>query len=629
MRRPLLIGIPVLVSLLVISQLSSQLAAQQQAEKIDLNAIYKIKTAEIGNGGGGRGGRGPARAPIMETMFNLTDLYGPRLTNSPQFRAAGDWAVKQLKEWGLSNVHLEPWSTVPPAAAQTPPAADAANNAAPGGGRAQARGPIPSWQMTGYSGAMIEPSYMPIIGYPQAWSGGTNGPIAAEAVLAPPIQTMADMDKLHGKLTGKIVLTAAEPQLQLPTTPLAHRYTEEELNGLMPEIFPAGGRGGGGGRGGNANLTPQEQQAFTRRQQTFFKDEGALATITASATGQAGMVFANNGAPRTGDPTKNLPALAITAEHYNRIARLLDHNVKVKLAFDIKVEWDTSKTEAFNVVAEIPGTTKPEELVMVGGHFDSWHMGTGATDNAVGSAVAMEVMRILKTADLKMDRTVRMALWSGEEEGELGSQAYVKEHFADPQDMKLKPEHKGFAGYFNIDNGAGRIRGIYLQGNEACRPIFEQWFAAIKDVTPGAVTIRNTGGTDHQSFDAVGLPGFQFIQDPLDYDTRTHHSNMDVYDRVQQADLEQMALVEARSSSTRPRLGRTSCRVRTYRRLAEAAGAVEGAARGGETDTCHLLRGTASLVLEGFINGRDSAIFKRLPVRSPGPRPSPDLRPAA
>ena len=556
MRRTLFIGI--FAATLSIPLLIN---AQQQTEKIDLNVIHRIKTAEIGDGGrgggGGRGGRGPNLPPIMETMYNLTDRYGPRLTNSPQYRAAGDWAVGQLKEWGLSNVHLEPFTTVPPPPAPNPDG-DNADGANAGGGRGGARGPIPSWQMTGYSGAMIEPSYMPIIGYPQAWSGGTNGPLTAEAMLVQPVQTMADMDKLHGKLTGKIVLIANPPALTLPTTPMAHRYTDEELNGLVPEIFPAGGRGGAaGGRGGNANanLTPQEQAAFTRRQATFWKDEGALATITASVNGQSGIVFANNGSPRTGDPTKNIPALAITAEHYNRIVRLLEHNVPVKLSFDIKVEWDTTKTEAFNVIAEIPGTAKPNELVMVGGHFDSWHMGTGATDNAVGSAVAMEVMRILKSQNLKMDRTVRMALWSGEEEGELGSAAYVKDHFADPQDMKLKAEHQGFAGYFNVDNGAGKIRGIYLQGNESCRPIFEQWFAAIKDVTPGAVTIRNTGGTDHQSFDAVGLPGFQFIQDPLDYDSRTHHSNMDTYDRVQQADIEQMAVVEAffvYQAATRP-----------------------------------------------------------------------------
>jgi len=227
----------------------------------------------------------------------------------------------------------------------------------------------------------------------------------------------------------------------------------------------------------------------------------------------------------------------------------------VKLAFDIKTKFDLTSTDAFNVVAEIPGTTKPNELVMVGGHFDSWHMGTGATDNAAGSAVAMEVMRILKSLNLKMDRTVRLALWAGEEEGLLGSRAYVKEHFADTATMKTTAEHDGFAGYFNIDNGTGKIRGIYLQGNEMVRPIFEQWFAALKDLTPGVITARNTGGTDHQSYDAVGLPGFQFIQDPMDYDTRTHHSNMDVYDRIQQGDMEQMAIIEAvfvYQAATRP-----------------------------------------------------------------------------
>jgi Zn-dependent M28 family amino/carboxypeptidase len=320
---------------------------------------------------------------------------------------------------------------------------------------------------------------------------------------------------------------------------------------MVPDVIPGGnaaGRGGAGrgGRGGNqANMTPEERQAFMEKQANFWKNEGVLATITASARGQSGTVFASNGSPRSGDPTKNLPSVAITAENYNRIARLLDHNVPVKLSFDIQTEFDMSQTDSFNVIAEIPGTTKPNELVMVGGHFDSWHMGTGATDNGAGSAVAMEVMRLLKSQNIKMDRTVRMALWGGEEEGLLGSRAYVKDHFADTADMKLKPEHDGFAGYFNIDNGTGRIRGIYLQENEMVRPIFEQWFAALKDITPGVITIRNTGGTDHQSYDAVGLPGFQFIQDPMDYDTRTHHSNMDVFDRIQQQDMEQMAVVEA------------------------------------------------------------------------------------
>jgi carboxypeptidase Q len=348
--------------------------------------------------------------------------------------------------------------------------------------------------------------------------------------------------------------------LTFPTTPLARRYTEPELAELVPELIPVPGAGGGrGGRGGQAaalqNMTPEERQAFTEKQRTFFQDEGVLLTITASARGQSGTVFASNGGARTGDPTKNLPQVSITAENYNRIARLLEHNVPVKLSFDIKTQFDMSNTDSFNVIAEIPGATKPNELVMVGGHFDSWHMGTGATDNAAGSAVAMEVMRILKSLNLKMDRTVRMGLWGGEEEGLLGSAAYVKEHFADPTTMKPTTEHDNFSGYFNVDNGTGRIRGIYLQGNEMVRPIFEAWFAALKDLTPGVITIRDTGGTDHQSYDRVGLPGFQFIQDPMDYDTRTHHSNMDVYDRIQAADMEQMAIIEAAfvyHAATRP-----------------------------------------------------------------------------
>jgi len=510
------------------------LLAQQQ-EKVDLNVIHKIKTAELGGGGGGFGGGGAGGgrggSQVMNIMYNLTDRYGPRLTNSPQFRAAGEWATSYLKELGLSNVHLEKWSTDP--------------------------NKIPSWQITGYSGAMVEPTYMPIIGVPVAWTGSTSGAVTGEAMLAS-VQTQADMDKYHGKLKGKIVLTSLDANgtpgaldLPFPTTALAHRYTDMELSDLIPELLPTAGRGGRGGRGGarggrggaNANMTPEELQAFQNKLRNFWKDEGVLLTLQASARGESGTLF-GGGAQNRMDTT-NLPQVAITAEHYNRIARLLEHEVPVKLSFDIKTQFDTSLTDSFNVIAEIPGSSKPNELVMVGGHFDSWHYGTGATDNAAGSAVAMEVMRILKSLNLKMDRTVRMALWGGEEEGLLGSRAYVKEHFADVATMKPTTEHDGFSSYFNIDNGTGRIRGIYLQGNEMARPIFESWFAALKDLTPGVITIRNTGGTDHQSYDAVGLPGFQFIQDPMDYDTRTHHSNMDVYDRIQPGDMEQMAIIEA------------------------------------------------------------------------------------
>ncbi len=504
-------------------------------EKVDLNVIRKIKAAEFG--GGGRGAAPGGGSQVMNIMYNLTDRYGPRLTNSPQFRAAGEWAVGQLKEWGLTNAHLEKWAT--------------------SGGRG---GPIPSWEIKGYSGAMVEPTYMPLIGYPQAWTGSTNGPAIGEVVLAS-VQTPADLDKWHGKLKNKIVFLVAPLDLAFPTTPLAHRYTDDELAALVPEILPVGGaaagRGGRGGRGpgATATMTPEERQAFTEKQRTFWQDEGVLATVTASARGEGGTVFASNGAPRTGDPTKNLPSVAITAENYNRIARLVEHGVPVKVSFDIKTQFDTSNTDSFNVIADIPGTSKPNEFVMVGGHFDSWHMGTGATDNGAGSAAAMEAVRILKSLNLKMDRSIRLALWGGEEEGLLGSAAYVKAHFADIATMKPTAEHEGMAAYFNVDNGTGKIRGIYLQGNDMCRPIFEEWFAPLKDLTPGVITARNTGGTDHQSYVAVGLPGFQFIQDPMDYDTRTHHSNMDVYDRIQQGDLEQIAVIEAAflyDAATRP-----------------------------------------------------------------------------
>jgi len=287
------------------------IVAQQTTEKVDLSVIHKIKIAELGGGGrggggGGRGGEGRGGSQIMNIMYNLSDRYGPRLVNSPQFKRAGDWAVSQLKEWGISNAHLEKWSTA--------------------GGRG---GAIPSWEITGYSGAMVEPTYMPIIGYPQAWSGGTGGPITGDAVMAS-IQAPADLDKWHGKLKGKVVLTAPLQELAFPTTPLGRRYTDEELKELEPEVFPTGGgRGGRGGFPGQnaalAAMTPEERTAFQEKQSKFWAEEGVLLTITASARGQSGTVFASNGSPRTGDPTKNLPSVAITAENYNRIARLLAH----------------------------------------------------------------------------------------------------------------------------------------------------------------------------------------------------------------------------------------------------------------------------------------------------------------
>jgi carboxypeptidase Q len=286
------------------------------------------------------------------------------------------------------------------------------------------------------------------------------------------------------------------------------------------------------------------------------RDEGVMLTITAGQNGSGGAIFASSGGSYDPKHPVAVPGVALMPEQYNRIARLLEHKVAVKLEFNIQNELSTNNVDSFNIVGEIPGTgPHKDQLVMLGAHFDSWHGGTGATDNAAGSAVMMEAVRVLKAINQPLDRTVRIALWGGEEEGLLGSRAYVKEHFGDRETMKITAEHARVSGYFNYDNGTGKIRGVYLQGNDMMRPIFESWFAPFKDLGAGAISIRNTGGTDHLSYDAVGLPGFQFIQDPMDYETRTHHSNMDVYDRIQPGDLMQASAIIASfvyNTATRP-----------------------------------------------------------------------------
>jgi hypothetical protein len=494
--------------------LAPVLALAQSTEKVDLNVIHRIKEEALGR-----------NSKVMDNMFYLTDVNGPRLTDSKGYRAAGEWAVKRLKEYGLENVHLEKW------------------------------GPFgKAWNVEFYSGHMIEPQYQTIIAYPVAWTPGTNGVVSGNPILVTP-QTQEELDKFKGKLAGKIVMVSPKRDLQMVTAPMGTRYTDAELTDIqtaqiqVPGFGGRGGRGGApggrGGRGGAAGgVTPQAIQRFLR-------EEKPALVIQISNNGDGGTLF-GGGASRgvadfngdTVDPLTNPPTVVMAAEHYNRIARLVEHEIPVKLQFEIKASFDDN-VDSFNVIAELPGGAKKDELVMVGGHFDSWHYGTGATDNAAGSAIAMEVMRVLKQSNLKMDRTIRMALWGGEEQGLLGSRAYVKEHFADPATMKPTSEHEKFAGYWNIDNGTGKIRGIYLQGNEMCGPIFEKWLEPFKDLGANTITVRNTGGTDHQSFDAVGLPGFQFIQDTMDYNTRTHHSNMDVYDRIQATDMMQMSAIEA------------------------------------------------------------------------------------
>jgi hypothetical protein len=482
------LAIAVLVFLLALP-----VVGQVQDEKVDLDAIYRIKE------------EGLNRSQVMDILSYLTDVYGARLTGSPQIKAAGEWARKKLNEWELAQVNLETWGPF---------------------GR--------GWTNEKFYGRVLSTTNFPVIAYPKAWTPGTNGPVTAD-VLSAVINNEQDFDKFRGQLRGKYVLTTAMRDVPAQFEAPGRRLTDEELGTLSNQPIQTGQRGGGPG---------QNNQRFNERRLRFYLDEGVVATIDPGA-GSGGTVFVQGGGGRTAsDPP--VPAQVVMAvEHYGRIWRLLDKKIPVRLEMDIQNKFYDDDLNSFNVVGEIPGTDKADELVMLGAHFDSWHTGTGATDNAAGSAVMMEAVRILKATGLKMRRTVRIGLWTGEEEGILGSRAYVTAHFADRRDMKLKPSHAGFSGYFNVDNGTGAIRGVYLQGNEAAAPIFRSWMQPFRNLGMTTLAIRNTGGTDHLSFDAVGLPGFQFIQDPVEYNSRTHHSNMDVYERVQAADMMKNAVIVA------------------------------------------------------------------------------------
>ena len=494
------------------------------AENVDLSIVHRIKSEAF------------EHSKVMDHMFYLTDVNGPRLTGSPNYQAAGNWAVARLKEYGLVNVRKEKWGPF---------------------GR--------GWSNKHFEAAMLEPQYTPLIGIVAAWTASTNGLVTGEPITTN-ITKEADFDKYKGKLSGKVILTQPLRQVEFVTTPLGHRYTTEEL--ATEAQAPTPGPSALGPQrpnlpGIDSNLSAEERRKlfeerrkFQDKVSEFYKQEGALLEISAGR-GDGGTVFGPS--PRAYDVKRPipLPAVVLTPEHYNRIVRLVEHKIPVKLAFNIQNDIIDQNQESFNITGEIPGTSKKDEIVMVGGHFDSWQYGTGATDNAAGSAVAMECVRILKALNVPMDRTVRIALWGGEEEGLLGSKAYVKEHFADPEVMKLTSEHSKIAGYFNVDNGTGKIRGVYLQGNDMVRPIFQAWLEPFRDLGATTLTIRNTGGTDHLSFDAVGIPGFQFIQDPMEYGTRTHHSNMDVYDHIQASDLMQAAAMEASfvyNTATRPEM---------------------------------------------------------------------------
>jgi hypothetical protein len=502
----------------------SYYGSQPTSEKLDLTMYARIRE------------EGFKHSHVMEFADALTNGIGPRLTGSPNMAKANAWTKETLTKIGLENARLEDWGEF-------------------GMG----------WQQVNTWGRMITPDPEPIWLQAAPWSTATSGPLTGEAVYVS-ISDANDLEKFKGKLKGKIVLFGAIRTTLDLTEPLFRRYTDEELKEM--ETYPV--------------TTPNLQLLAERRRQAELRSEalkmmtteGVAAIITPSRDGRngggTGIIFDDNGAnlvrgAQTKENAVTIPNAVMMIEHYNRIARLLEHNVPVTLEVNIETKFTGDHEHGFDTVAEIPGNDPKlkDEVVMVGGHLDSWISGTGATDNAAGSVVAIEAVRILKALDLKPRRTIRIALWSGEEQGLFGSQGYVKQHFgtfADPEHpdpastpsfmrrrgkLTTTKEWETLDAYYNLDNGTGKVRGVYTQENYAIAPIFAQWIAPLKDLGVTTLSYRDTGGTDHLSFDAVGLPGFQFIQDPMDYETRTHHSDMDTFDRLHAEDLEQAAVVEA------------------------------------------------------------------------------------
>ncbi|HEV8285227.1 MAG TPA: M20/M25/M40 family metallo-hydrolase [Chitinophagaceae bacterium] len=477
-------------------------------EKLDMDMLNKIRKEGLEN------------SHVMDIAFHLTDVSGPRLTSSPGFFRAANWAKDEMTRWGLSNAQLEAWGEF-------------------GKG----------WELQKSYVAMTIPYYKPLIAFPKSWTKGTNGLKNGEIILVN-LKDSTDLEKYRGKLAGKIILLDRTDTLKQSFTPDAHRFTDEELD-KMAKAQPQQPRQFQNTDTAQIRRFRASQGAtqLANRLKEMALKENALAAFSYQPRGKDGTIGVQGGGAYSGTSPENLLDIVIAMEDYQTLIRLVKAGIPIKLEMDVKTAFTNPDLKAYNVVAEIKGTDSKlkDEIVMLGGHLDSWHSATGATDNAAGCSVMMEVVRIIKALNIRPRRTIRIALWSGEEEGLLGSRAYVKSHFADTANGKwiLKPEYDKFSSYFNIDNGTGKVRGIYLQGNDKVRDIFTQWLQPFSDLGAATVTISNTGGTDHQSFDRVGLPGFQFIQDPIEYDTRTHHTNMDTYDHLIADDLKQIATIVA------------------------------------------------------------------------------------
>ncbi len=497
--------------------LSSALAwSQDKPEKVDLETMGRIRYEGFRN------------SKVMDYATGLMDSIGERLTGSPNMKRANEWTRDQLTAMGLSDSHLEAWGPF---------------------GR--------GWANQYVNVRMTVPDIAPLIVYAKAWTPGTNGVVTGKCIRAN-IEKKEDFDKYKGKLAGMIVIAGPDAEVKPITEAPFKRESDEDLAKTAEYQIP-------GERPAFRMADFIKRQQFTKDLNQFLADEKVLAVIDHSrGTAGGGTVYVQSGGSYKTGETTTVPQLTMAVEHWTRIARLLQQKKEVTLELNVTNTFYDDDPMEYDTIAEIPGTDKKDEVVMLGAHLDSWHAGTGATDNGAGTIVMMEAMRILKALDIKPRRTIRIGLWSGEEEGLLGSQGYVEHHFGsrphsqepsrkddptllrrDMGEITVKPEQAKVSAYFNVDNGSGKIRGIYLQENAAVSPIFDAWMKPFKDLGMTTITMRNTGGTDHQSFDAVGIPGFQFIQDPLEYETRTHHSNMDVYDRLQPEDLKQISVIVA------------------------------------------------------------------------------------
>jgi hypothetical protein len=486
---------------LLVTMLSFSYLLTAQDEKALLQTIEKIKK------------EGLEHSQVMDIAFYLTDANGPRLQGSAGYTKAANWSRNKLASWGLTNTKLEPWGE-------------------------WGKG----WELEKSYLALSAPYYKPVIAYPKSWTSGTNGLKNADVIYLT-AKDSVELESFRGKLNGKIVLVAPADTLKAGYRADASRRTDEELK-AMSDYTPAPPAANGNNRRGGFGGTGL---SMINRMKDFAKKEGAIAILSAGIRGRDGTIFVQGGGAYAVNAPENLLDVVVAVEDYNTIYRLVQRNIPVKMEIEVKTSFNTRDTKGYNVIAEIKGTdpTLKEQLVMIGGHLDSWHSSTGATDNAAGCAVMMEALRIIQTVGVKPRRTIRIALWGGEEQGLHGSRNYVRNHFTDTVARKMNAEGQKVSVYFNLDNGTGKIRGIYAQGNAAVKPIFTKWLEPFKELGASAFTLQNTGGTDHLSFDAIGIPAFQFIQDNIEYNTRTHHTNMDSYDHLQPDDLKQAATIIA------------------------------------------------------------------------------------